>query len=188
MRLPQLLRDSGDSESLHAGRNCPLRRGYKHFETSDAGAAGRPCGAFKICAPFPIVIAASKTYASLTCDDLEMGGGSLNFQSYPGVYQPDRLAESTVVDAASWVLRAKLTPVIFEHPYQAVPASDIVPSSMWAETLLLDPGAAIIPLRSGWQCRGRHKSDKLTVSFLLRWRHSRDQLRLFHSSRVTGPG
>ncbi|KAF2493287.1 glycoside hydrolase [Lophium mytilinum] len=97
---------------------------YKYWVTSDAGATDRLCNAFKMCRASPIDMEAVTMYALPAGNDVEMGGGSFNFQKIPELVKTGRLDVDVVDTAVSRLLTAKFTMGIFEHPYMAVPANE----------------------------------------------------------------
>ena len=98
--------------------------GYDYWVTSDAGATDRLCNAFKMCRAKPTIdMDAVTLYALPAGNDVEMGGGSFNFQRIPELVANGKLSESVVDTAVSRLLRAKFAMGLFEHPYRAVPAN-----------------------------------------------------------------
>ena len=97
--------------------------GYKYWVTSDAGATDRLCAAFKMCKAKPIDMEAVTMYALPAGNDVEMGGGSFNFQKIPQLVESGKLDISIVDTAVSRLLRAKFTMGLFETPYNAAPAN-----------------------------------------------------------------
>jgi beta-glucosidase len=97
---------------------------YKYWVTSDAGATDRLCNAFKMCQASPIDMEAVTMYALPAGNDVEMGGGSFNYQKIPELVESGKLDVSIVDTAVSRLLTAKFTMGIFETPYLAVPANE----------------------------------------------------------------
>ena len=98
--------------------------GYEFYVTSDAGATDRLCNAFKYCRGAPNIDMDAVTLAALPAgNDVEMGGGSFNFQKIPELVASGKLSEDVVDTAVSRVLRAKFGMGLFEQPYRAVPAN-----------------------------------------------------------------
>ena len=97
--------------------------GYRYWVTSDAGATDRLCDAFHLCQSKPIDMEAVTMYALPAGNDVEMGGGSFNFQKIPDLVKSGKLDESIVDTAVSRLLRAKFQMGLFENPYLAVPAN-----------------------------------------------------------------
>ena len=96
---------------------------YKYWVTSDAGATDRLCAAFKMCRASPIDMEAVTMYVLPAGNDVEMGGGSFNFQKIPKLVESGKLDIGTVNTAVSRLLRAKFTMGLFENPYTGVPAN-----------------------------------------------------------------
>ncbi|KAJ5099854.1 hypothetical protein N7532_006855 [Penicillium argentinense] len=95
--------------------------GYEYFVMTDAGGSDRICSYFKLCESDPIDME-SVTDQLLTAGiDVEMGGGSFNFQKIPELVKSGKLDISTVNTAVSRLLRAKFEMGLFENPYPASP-------------------------------------------------------------------
>ncbi|CRG88670.1 hypothetical protein PISL3812_05704 [Talaromyces islandicus] len=93
--------------------------GYKYWVVSDAGATDRVCTAFRMCEADPID-SDEVTLAVLPAGtDVEMGGGSYNFEQIPKLVSEGRLDIETVNTAVSRVLRTKFEMGLFENPYPA---------------------------------------------------------------------
>jgi beta-glucosidase len=101
--------------------------GYEYFITSDAGATDRLCCAFKLCqcktADKQIDKEAVTLMALPNGNDVEMGGGSYNFETIPQLVKDGKLSIDVVDRAVSRQLRAKFAMGLFENPYQGVPAN-----------------------------------------------------------------
>ena len=97
--------------------------GYQYWVTSDAGATDRLCAAFKMCQAKPIDMEAVTMYTLPAGNDVEMGGGSFNYQKIPDMVASGKLDMSVVDTAVSRLLRAKFQMGLFENPYRAVPAN-----------------------------------------------------------------
>ncbi|KAI0408407.1 glycoside hydrolase family 3 protein [Xylaria palmicola] len=95
--------------------------GYKYFVSSDAGGTDRLCAAFKMCESDPIDSPAVVNYALPAGNDVEMGGGSYNFEKIPKMIEAGKLSIEVVDEAVSRVLRAKFEAGMFETPYTGVP-------------------------------------------------------------------
>jgi beta-glucosidase len=93
--------------------------GYKYFVVSDAGATDRLCTAFRMCRAAPIDKEAVTMYALPAGNDVEMGGGSYNFNAIPLLVESGKLSMAIVDQAVSRVLRAKFATGLFENPYSA---------------------------------------------------------------------
>jgi beta-glucosidase len=91
--------------------------GYKYFVVSDAGATDRLCTAFRMCRAAPIDKEAVTMYALPAGNDVEMGGGSYNFNAIPQLVESGKLAMSAVDLAVSRVLRAKFASGIFDNSH-----------------------------------------------------------------------
>ncbi|KAK6603277.1 glycosyl hydrolase family 3 [Botrytis cinerea] len=102
--------------------------GYKYWVTSDAGATDRLCDAFKMCRSkgngLPIDSDAVTMFALPAGNDVEMGGGSFNFQKIPELVESGVLDIDIVDTAVSRLLRAKFVQGLFENPYLAAPADE----------------------------------------------------------------
>ncbi|KAF2847179.1 glycoside hydrolase family 3 protein [Plenodomus tracheiphilus IPT5] len=98
--------------------------GYKYWLTSDAGATDRLCCAFKLCqcktADKPIDKEAVTLMALPNGNDVEMGGGSYNYEMIPKLIEEGKLDISVVDTAVSRQLRAKFEMGLFENPYLGV--------------------------------------------------------------------
>ena len=110
---------------------------YKYWVTGDAGATDRLCDAFKMCTASPIDMEAVTMYALPAGNDVEMGGGSFNFQKIPELVDSGKLDVSVVDVAVSRLLTAKFTMGIFEHPYMAVPANEFASHIHTSENIQL---------------------------------------------------
>jgi beta-glucosidase len=101
--------------------------GYEYFITSDAGATDRLCCAFKLCqcttSPKSIDKEAVTLMALPNGNDVEMGGGSYNFETIPQLVKSGKLSIGVVDRAVSRQLRAKFAMGLFENPYLGVPAN-----------------------------------------------------------------
>lgn len=95
--------------------------GYEYFVMSDAGGTDRVCTAFHLCQASPIDSEAVVSLVLPAGGDLEMGGGSYNFEEIPDMVAAGTLDESTVDVAVSRVLRAKFRTGLFERPFPGVP-------------------------------------------------------------------
>jgi beta-glucosidase len=99
--------------------------GYKYWLTSDAGATDRLCCAFKLCQcktkDKPIDSEAVTLMALPSGNDVEMGGGSYNYENIPQLVKEGKLDAEVVDRAVSRQLRAKFEMGLFENPYQGVP-------------------------------------------------------------------
>ncbi|CAI6233782.1 unnamed protein product [Periconia digitata] len=94
--------------------------GYEYWLTSDAGATDRLCCAFKMCACEPIDSEAVTLYALPAGNDVEMGGGSYNFEIIPQLVEEGKLDIEVVDTAVARQLRAKFEMGLFENPYPPV--------------------------------------------------------------------
>jgi beta-glucosidase len=101
--------------------------GYKYWVTSDAGATDRLCCAFKLCqcktATKPIDKEAVTLMAFPSGNDVEMGGGSYNYETIPQLVKDGKLDIAVVDRAVTRQLRAKFEMGLFENPYQGVSAN-----------------------------------------------------------------
>lgn len=113
---------------------------YKYFTMSDAGATDRLCNAFKMCEEKPIDSKAIVKYVRTIIliltkptnliqvlpsgNDVEMGGGSYNFEKIPELVKSGQLSLDVVDTAVSRFLRAKFKLGLFERPYAGAPAKD----------------------------------------------------------------
>ncbi|KAI1766960.1 glycoside hydrolase family 3 protein [Hypoxylon sp. FL1150] len=93
--------------------------GYKYFVMSDAGATDRLCNDFKMCETSPIDSEAVVNYALPAGNDVEMGGGSYNFETIPQMVESGKLSIDIVDEAVSRQLRAKFELGLFETPFPA---------------------------------------------------------------------
>ena len=102
--------------------------GYEYFITSDAGATDRLCCTFKLCqcktADKPIDKEAVTLYTLPNGNDVEMGGGSYNFEIIPQLVEAGKLDIEVVDRAVARQLKAKFALGLFEHPYTALPANE----------------------------------------------------------------
>ncbi|EHK96474.1 putative Periplasmic beta-glucosidase [Glarea lozoyensis 74030] len=103
--------------------------GYEYWVTSDAGGTDRLCGSFKMCRAKPIDKEAVTQYALPSGNDVEMGGGSYNFEKIPELVKAGKLSSDVVDTAVSRLLRAKFALGIFENPYAGI-ASNQTTSSL----------------------------------------------------------
>lgn len=81
--------------------------GYKYWVTSDAGGTDRLCSGFKMCQAKPLDSDAIILYAIPAGNDVEMGGGSYNFEKIPELVNASKLSIDVVDTAVSRLLRAK---------------------------------------------------------------------------------
>jgi beta-glucosidase len=99
--------------------------GYKYFVTSDAGATDRLCCTFKMCQckteDKPIDREAVTLYTLPNGNDVEMGGGSYNFEMIPELVEAGKLDIEIVDRAVARQLRTKFVMGLFENPYQGIP-------------------------------------------------------------------
>ncbi|KAH7399119.1 glycoside hydrolase superfamily [Phaeosphaeria sp. MPI-PUGE-AT-0046c] len=99
--------------------------GYKYWVTSDAGATDRLCCAFKLCQCKTAHKSIDKEAVTLMTlpngNDVEMGGGSYNYETIPELVEQGKLNLEVVDRAVSRQLRAKFEMGLFENPYQGVP-------------------------------------------------------------------
>ncbi|OTB02165.1 glycoside hydrolase family 3 protein [Hypoxylon sp. CI-4A] len=98
--------------------------GYKYFVMSDAGATDRLCEDFKMCKSDPIDSEAIVNFALPAGNDVEMGGGSFNFEKIPGMIEAGTLSIDIVDEAVSRQLRAKFEAGLFENPFTGVSEED----------------------------------------------------------------
>ena len=100
--------------------------GYEYFVTSDAGATDRLCCTFKMCQckteDKPIDKEAVTLYTLPNGNDVEMGGGSYNFEMIPELVEAGKLDIKVVDRAVARQLRTKFVMGLFENPYQAIPS------------------------------------------------------------------
>jgi beta-glucosidase len=98
--------------------------GYKYWVTSDAGATDRLCCAFKLCQcktdDKPIDREAVTLMALPNGNDVEMGGGSYNYETIPQLVKEGKLDIEVLDRAVTRQLRAKFEMGLFENPYQGV--------------------------------------------------------------------
>ncbi|KAI1374497.1 glycoside hydrolase family 3 protein [Hypoxylon crocopeplum] len=94
--------------------------GYKYFVMSDAGATDRLCNDFKMCISNPIDSEAVVNFALPAGNDVEMGGGSYNFEKIPEMIESGKLSIDIVDEAVSRQLRAKFEVGLFENPFTGV--------------------------------------------------------------------
>ncbi|KAF3396295.1 Periplasmic beta-glucosidase [Penicillium rolfsii] len=95
--------------------------GYDYFVMTDAGGSDRLCSYFKLCQSNPIDMASVTTQLLTAGIDVEMGGGSFNFQKIPDLVKSGKLDIATVNTAVSRLLRVKFEMGLFENPYPAAP-------------------------------------------------------------------
>ncbi|KKK22759.1 putative beta-glucosidase [Aspergillus rambellii] len=95
--------------------------GYEFYVISDAGATDRLCTAFHLCGSSPIDMESVTLQTLPAGNDVEMGGGSFNFQKIPELVESGKLDIAAVNTAVSRVLRAKFTMGLFENPYPGAP-------------------------------------------------------------------
>ncbi|KAJ5794652.1 Glycoside hydrolase superfamily [Penicillium paradoxum] len=95
--------------------------GYDYFVMTDAGGSDRICAYFKLCESDPIDKEAVTTQLLNAGTDVEMGGGSFNFEKIPELVKAGKLDISVVDTAVSRLLRAKFEMGLFENPYPAAP-------------------------------------------------------------------
>ncbi|KAJ5145818.1 uncharacterized protein N7515_000382 [Penicillium bovifimosum] len=95
--------------------------GYEYFVMTDAGGSDRVCNAFKLCESNPIDMESVTTQLLNAGTDVEMGGGSFNFQKIPELVKSGNLDISVVDTAVSRLLRVKFEMGLFENPYPAAP-------------------------------------------------------------------
>ncbi|OAL50233.1 glycoside hydrolase [Pyrenochaeta sp. DS3sAY3a] len=98
--------------------------GYKYWVTSDAGATDRLCCTFKLCqcktATKPIDKKAVTLMTLPHGNDVEMGGGSYNYETIPQLIEEGSLDIEVVDRAVARQLRAKFEMGLFENPYNGV--------------------------------------------------------------------
>ncbi|KAI1399536.1 glycoside hydrolase family 3 protein [Hypoxylon fuscum] len=94
--------------------------GYKYFVMSDAGATDRLCHDFKMCRSVPIDSEAIVNFVLPSGNDVEMGGGSYNFEKIPEMVESGKLPISIVDEAVARLLRAKFEARLFENPFPAI--------------------------------------------------------------------
>ncbi|OJD40528.1 glycoside hydrolase family 3 protein [Diplodia corticola] len=98
--------------------------GYEYYVSSDAGGTDRLCKNFKMCKADPMDKEAVTMYALPAGNDVEMGGGSYNFETIIDLVASGRLDMDTVDTAVARTLRTKFVLGIFENPYRAVAANE----------------------------------------------------------------
>ncbi|KAB2579451.1 Beta-glucosidase BoGH3A [Lasiodiplodia theobromae] len=98
--------------------------GYEYYVSSDAGGTDRLCKSFKMCRADPIDKEAVTMYALPAGNDVEMGGGSYNFETIIDLVGSGKLDLDIVDEAVARTLRTKFVLGIFEDPYRAVPANE----------------------------------------------------------------
>jgi len=101
--------------------------GYKYWLTSDAGATDRLCCNFKLCrcktADTPVDKEAITLMTLPNGNDVEMGGGSYNYEMIPQLVEEGKIDIEIVDRAVSRQLRAKFEMGLFENPYLGLPAN-----------------------------------------------------------------
>ncbi|CAI7577002.1 unnamed protein product [Penicillium bialowiezense] len=95
--------------------------GYEYFVMTDAGGSDRICSYFKLCESKPIDMESVTTQILTAGTDVEMGGGSFNYQKIPELVKSGKLDIAVVDTAVSRLLRAKFEMGLFENPYPAAP-------------------------------------------------------------------
>ncbi|KAJ5958708.1 Glycoside hydrolase superfamily [Penicillium vulpinum] len=95
--------------------------GYDYFVMTDAGGSDRVCSYFKLCESNPIDKEEVTTQLLEAGTDVEMGGGSFNFEKIPELVKAGQLDINVVDTAVSRLLRAKFEMGLFENPYPAAP-------------------------------------------------------------------
>ncbi|KAI1815931.1 glycoside hydrolase family 3 protein [Poronia punctata] len=98
--------------------------GFKYYVSSDAGATDRLCNPFRMCEANPIDKRAVVNYALPAGNDVEMGGGSFNFEKIPEMVEDEELSIEVVDEAVARVLRAKFELGLFENPFTGVPEEE----------------------------------------------------------------
>ncbi|PGH15894.1 hypothetical protein AJ79_02061 [Helicocarpus griseus UAMH5409] len=111
--------------------------GYKYHIISDAGATDRLCKNFKMCREDPIDSEAVTLFSLPAGNDIEMGGGSWNFEVIPKLVESGKLDISVVDTAVARVLRTKFVMGLFENPIPSAPADQIPSLIHTAETVQL---------------------------------------------------
>lgn len=106
--------------------------GYDYYVISDAGATDRLCDNFKMCESDPIDSEAITMFALPAGNDVEMGGGSFNFETIPKLVESGKLDTEIFDTAVARVLRTKFAMGLFEHPFLGAPADE-------AESLIHTP-------------------------------------------------
>ncbi|CAN8098075.1 unnamed protein product [Discula destructiva] len=94
--------------------------GYEYFVMSDAGGTDRVCTAFHLCQASPIDSEAVTSMILPAGGDVEMGGGSYNYQKIPEMVAAGTMDEALVDIAVSRMLRAKFKMGLFEKPFLGV--------------------------------------------------------------------
>ncbi|KAF2131166.1 glycoside hydrolase family 3 protein [Dothidotthia symphoricarpi CBS 119687] len=98
--------------------------GYNYWVTSDAGATDRLCCNFKLCqcktADKPIDRKAVTLMTLPNGNDVEMGGGSYNYETIPQLVEEGLIDIDVVNRAVARQLRAKFEMGLFENPYKGV--------------------------------------------------------------------
>lgn len=131
--------------------------GYEYLVMSDAGATDRVCTSFGLCQASPIDSEAVVSLVLPAGGDVEMGGGSYNFEKIPDMVAAGTLDESVVDTAVSRVLRAKFKMGLFEKPFLGVPedqfsqyintnATQQLARQLDAESIVLLENNGILPL------------------------------------------
>lgn len=98
--------------------------GYESFVMSDAGGTDRLCTAFSLCRASPLDSEAVVSMVLPAGGDVEMGGGSYNFERIPDMVASGALDEAVLDTAVSRVLRAKFRMGLFEKPFLGVAGED----------------------------------------------------------------
>ncbi|KAJ5737540.1 uncharacterized protein N7483_002665 [Penicillium malachiteum] len=98
--------------------------GYEGFVMTDAGGSDRLCSYFMMCEADPIDMDSVTTQMLDAGIDVEMGGGSFNFQKIPSLVESGKLDVSLVNAAVTRLLRVKFEMGLFESPYSAAPESE----------------------------------------------------------------
>ncbi len=98
--------------------------GYMYWVTSDAGATDRVCCTFKLCQCNATNKTIDKEAVILMTlprgNDVEMGGGSYNYEMIPQLVNEGKLDVEVVDMAVGRQLRAKFEMGLFENPYKGV--------------------------------------------------------------------
>ena len=101
--------------------------GYKYWLTSDAGATDRLCCAFKLCRCKTEDTQIDKEAVTLMAlpngNDVEMGGGSYNYEMIPQLVEEGKIDIEVVDRAVSRQLHAKFEMGLFENPYMGLPSN-----------------------------------------------------------------
>ncbi|KAJ5552632.1 hypothetical protein N7494_002010 [Penicillium frequentans] len=97
--------------------------GYDYFVMTDAGGSDRLCSYFKMCQSSPIDMNSVTLQLMEAGIDVEMGGGSFNFQKIPSLVKSGKLDISIVNAAVTRLLRVKFEMGLFENPYSAAEKS-----------------------------------------------------------------